>query len=82
MNPRGKASLTEFRPIQYFSKVTLIEALPVSGRTHQIRVHAQYAGHPIIGDDKYGDKTMNKAIQHLGCARLFLHASRLHFPNR
>lgn len=79
VDPRGKASLTKFRPIRYFSKVTLIEALPVSGRTHQIRVHTQYAGHPIIGDEKYGDKTMNKVIQNLGCSRLFLHASRLSF---
>jgi 23S rRNA pseudouridine955/2504/2580 synthase len=75
----GKNSLTEFRLIQYFSDTSLIEAMPITGRTHQIRVHAQYAQHPIIGDEKYGDKLLNKKLRTLGCKRLFLHASELSF---
>ncbi|MES2141643.1 MAG: 23S rRNA pseudouridine(955/2504/2580) synthase RluC [Pseudomonadota bacterium] len=75
----GKICLTEFRPIDYFSDTTLVEAMPITGRTHQIRVHAQYAKHPIIGDEKYGDKLANKKLKALGCRRLFLHASQLNF---
>jgi 23S rRNA pseudouridine955/2504/2580 synthase len=75
----GKLCLTEFRPLQYFTDATLVEAIPITGRTHQIRVHAQYAGHPIIGDVKYGDKTINKKMRALGCKRLFLHANELIF---
>jgi len=75
----GKNCLTEFHPIQSFADATLIEAMPITGRTHQIRVHAQYAKHPIIGDEKYGDKSANKKMRELGCKRLFLHASELEF---
>lgn len=75
----GKNCLTEFHPIQSFVNTTLIEAIPITGRTHQIRVHAQYAKHPIIGDEKYGDKLANKQMRELGCKRLFLHASELEF---
>ena len=53
--------------------------MPITGRTHQIRVHAQFAKHPIIGDEKYGDKEINKKMRQLGCKRLFLHASQLEF---
>jgi 23S rRNA pseudouridine955/2504/2580 synthase len=79
VHKEGKNSITEFRPIQFFPQATLIEATPITGRTHQIRVHAQYAKHPIIGDEKYGDKLANKAMRELGCKRLFLHASELLF---
>lgn len=79
VHQEGKNCLTEFRPIQSFADVTLIEAMPITGRTHQIRVHAQYAKHPIIGDEKYGDKLANKKMRELGCKRLFLHASELAF---
>lgn len=79
VHQEGKSSLTEFRPIEYFSDTTLVEAKPVTGRTHQIRVHAQHAKHPIIGDEKYGDKMANKKMRTLGCKRLFLHASQLEF---
>ena len=79
VNQAGKICLTEFRPIDYFSDTTLVEAMPITGRTHQIRVHAQYAKHPVIGDEKYGDKLANKRLKALGCRRLFLHASQLNF---
>lgn len=76
----GKESLTEFAVLRRFSDCTLIEAKPITGRTHQIRVHAQYAGHPLIGDDKYGTDEMNQLFKGRGIARLFLHAESLSFP--
>jgi 23S rRNA pseudouridine955/2504/2580 synthase len=79
VHKEGKACLTQFRPIQYFSDATLVEAIPITGRTHQIRVHACYVKHPVIGDEKYGDKIANKKMRSLGCKRLFLHASQLTF---
>jgi 23S rRNA pseudouridine955/2504/2580 synthase len=51
----------------------------VTGRTHQVRVHAQYSGHPIAGDDKYGDAAFNRQMSERGLKRLFLHASELRF---
>ncbi|MFZ0219799.1 MAG: 23S rRNA pseudouridine(955/2504/2580) synthase RluC [Candidatus Aquirickettsiella sp.] len=75
----GKSSLTKFSAQQYFAEFTLVTAIPITGRTHQIRVHAQFAKHSIIGDEKYGDKEANKKMRQLGCKRLFLHASQLEF---
>jgi len=79
----GKPSLTYFKVLQYFANSTLLEASLRTGRTHQIRVHTQYAKHPIIGDEKYGDKTVNRLLRETGLKRLFLHASKLAFtlPN-
>lgn len=78
----GKSSLTEFSVQHYYTETTLVAAMPITGRTHQIRVHAQFAKHPIIGDEKYGDKEINKKMRQLGCKRLFLHASQLEFTLR
>ena len=75
----GKNSLTEFSVQHYYTESSLITAMPITGRTHQIRVHAQFAKHPIIGDDKYGDREINKQMRELGCKRLFLHANQLEF---
>lgn len=75
----GKSSVTEFSVQHYYVESTLIAAMPITGRTHQIRVHAQFAKHPIIGDEKYGEKEINKKMRQLGCKRLFLHASQLEF---
>lgn len=75
----GKNSITEFSVQHYYVDSTLITAMPLTGRTHQIRVHTQFAKHPIIGDEKYGDKESNKKMRQLGCKRLFLHASQLEF---
>ncbi len=78
VNPEGKESLTEFRVVQRFGDVaTLVEARPITGRTHQIRVHARHAGHPIAGDDKYGDDDFSRMIREKGGKRLFLHAISL-----
>lgn len=74
----GKASITMFKVLRRFAnKATLIEAKPITGRTHQIRVHAQFAGHPIIGDGKYGVESINSEMRAAGIKRLFLHAAAL-----
>ncbi|WP_457669085.1 23S rRNA pseudouridine(955/2504/2580) synthase RluC [Thiolapillus sp.] len=76
----GKHAHTEFRVVQRFSRATLVEAELKTGRTHQIRVHAQYLGTPILGDEKYGEEQANRDFRHLGLKRLFLHAASLRFP--
>jgi 23S rRNA pseudouridine955/2504/2580 synthase len=76
----GKPSRTLFKVIERFAQATLVEASPVTGRTHQIRVHAAHVGHPIAGDDKYGDAAFDRALKPSGLARLFLHASRIALP--
>lgn len=70
----GKPAVTEFRRLECYVGSTLVEARPVTGRTHQIRVHAQSMGHPIVGDDRYGDEKVNRESRRLGLKRLFLHA--------
>jgi len=81
VNPEGKEALTLFRVLRRFGDfATLVEASPVTGRTHQIRVHARHAGHAIAGDNKYGDDDFSQAIRELGGKRLFLHAYSLKVP--
>jgi 23S rRNA pseudouridine955/2504/2580 synthase len=81
VNPEGKEAFTVFRVLRRFGEfATLVEARPITGRTHQIRVHAQYAGHGIAGDSKYGDDDFSREIRELGGKRLFLHAYELHVP--
>ena len=75
----GKPSLTEFRLLEAFRDCSLLEARPITGRTHQIRVHAQHAGHPLIGDDRYSDERADQLTAELQARRLFLHAQRLRF---
>jgi 23S rRNA pseudouridine955/2504/2580 synthase len=75
----AKSSLTRFSILGSYSDCTLLEAKPVTGRTHQIRVHSQYAGHAILGDDKYGDREQGALMKKIGLKRLFLHAHRLDF---
>jgi 23S rRNA pseudouridine955/2504/2580 synthase len=77
---RGKPSLSTFRPVQFVGRTaTLMEVTLETGRTHQIRVHAQHAGHPVAGDEKYGDADFNRTLRGLGLRRMFLHASSLSF---
>ncbi|WP_320836600.1 23S rRNA pseudouridine(955/2504/2580) synthase RluC [Zhongshania sp.] len=75
----GKKSVTEYTLLRRVAGASLIEARPVTGRTHQIRVHCQYAGYPILGDDKYGDDEAGANFRKLGLKRLFLHAHSLAF---
>ena len=77
----GKASKTKYRVLKHFSDCTWLEAQPVTGRTHQIRVHCQYAGHCILGDDKYQDKQAAQISKAIGLKRLFLHAAQLTLPH-
>ncbi len=80
----GKAALTEFRLIEQFgAKASLLEAELHTGRTHQIRVHATHCGHPVAGDEKYGDADFNRWLKELGLKRMFLHSHRCGFtwPN-
>lgn len=78
VNVEGKDALTEFRIVRRFGDfATLVEASPITGRTHQIRVHAKHAGHSIAGDSKYGDEEFTREIRVLGGKRLFLHAHAL-----
>ena len=76
----GKSSQSTFAPVDFFGpKATLLEVNIGTGRTHQIRVHAQHAGHPVAGDDKYGDREFNASMQAIGLTRMFLHAQMLSF---
>jgi len=76
----GKPSVSEFRPVQFFGRTaTLVEVALRTGRTHQIRVHAQHAGHPVAGDAKYGDAAFNDELRALGLGRMFLHAHSVSF---
>ncbi len=77
VTPEGKPSLTEFQVLERYPKATLVEARPVTGRTHQIRVHALHAGHPLLGDEKYCSAEDNRAFRQYGLRRLFLHAASL-----
>jgi 23S rRNA pseudouridine955/2504/2580 synthase len=78
--PSGKPSVSEFRPVQFFGRTaTLVEVTLRTGRTHQIRVHAQHAGHPVAGDEKYGDTAFNDELRALGLGRMFLHAHSVSF---
>ncbi|AIF98721.1 MULTISPECIES: 23S rRNA pseudouridine(955/2504/2580) synthase RluC [Alteromonas] len=70
----GKPSETRYRILQQFEGATLVEASPITGRTHQIRVHCLHAGHPIGGDPKYGDAEFDNQMRKIGLSRLFLHA--------
>lgn len=80
-DPAGKASTTNFRIIEEFSEATLLRASPVTGRTHQIRVHCQISGHSIVGDPKYraGELASSERLQRY--KQLCLHASHIAFTD-
>lgn len=73
----GKAACTEFQRLTRFGIATLLEARPLTGRTHQIRVHAAHAGFPVAGDERYGRDAENAQLAAKGLRRLFLHAAQL-----
>lgn len=77
----GKPSQTLFRVLERFGSSTLVQASPVTGRTHQIRVHTQCKGHPIACDDKYGNEDFNRYMGSLGLKRMFLHAYSIQFEH-
>jgi len=74
----GQLAVSTFRPVRFFGNVaSLLEVEIGTGKTHQIRVHAAYAGHPVAGDDKYGDRECNEALKNYGLNRMFLHAASI-----
>lgn len=77
----GRNAVSRFIPRQGFARATLIEIELLTGRTHQARVHAAHIGHPIAGDQKYGDRDFNRALRAYGLKRLFLHAAELRFTH-
>jgi 23S rRNA pseudouridine955/2504/2580 synthase len=85
IDSKGKDSLSHFHPIKNFElgdfNASLVEVSIETGRTHQIRVHAKFAGHPVAQDDKYGDGDFNQFMKKKGLNRLFLHAKTLTFTN-
>ncbi|MFT6918703.1 MAG: 23S rRNA pseudouridine955/2504/2580 synthase [Cognaticolwellia sp.] len=78
-NINGKESETRFKVIQHYKNATLVRAFPVTGRTHQIRVHCQTKGHSIACDAKYGHEDFDHEMKNLGLKRLFLHAASIEF---
>ena len=85
IDAKGKQAVSHFHPLKNFQKddfsASLVEVVIETGRTHQIRVHAQYADHPIAQDDKYGDQLFDKLMKEKGLNRLFLHAKSVTFTN-
>lgn len=77
VHEEGKRSRTRFKALCVYQGATLMEAQPITGRTHQIRVHAQCSGHPIACDPKYGVEAFDRFCGDKGLARLFLHAAVL-----
>ncbi|UCH52664.1 MAG: 23S rRNA pseudouridine(955/2504/2580) synthase RluC [Pseudomonadota bacterium] len=75
----GRESESHFLPRHVYGRDTLVEIRLKTGRTHQARVHATHLGHPIAGDDKYGDREFNRELRARGLRRLFLHAASLAF---
>ena len=78
-DPNGMRAITLVKVARLIGSCTLLEVTIKTGRTHQIRVHLASLGHPILGDDKYGDFEHNRQWQKLGLKRMFLHAWRLQF---
>ncbi|ELS2671125.1 23S rRNA pseudouridine(955/2504/2580) synthase RluC, partial [Salmonella enterica] len=83
VSQEGKPSETRFKVEERYAFATLVRCSPVTGRTHQIRVHTQYAGHPIAFDDRYGDREFDQQLTEAGTGlkRLFLHAAALKFTH-
>jgi 23S rRNA pseudouridine955/2504/2580 synthase len=79
VDEEGKPSRSRFSEVERFADATLAEIAIETGRTHQIRVHSAHIGHPVAGDEKYGDKTFNRKMRGFGLKRLFLHAARFEF---
>jgi 23S rRNA pseudouridine955/2504/2580 synthase len=77
----GQEAETIFRRLARGADYSLLEAQLITGRTHQIRVHAAALGHPVLGDDKYGNYELNKALRKQALKRMFLHAAALEFDH-
>jgi 23S rRNA pseudouridine955/2504/2580 synthase len=81
VSEQGKPAETRIRLSRRYREYSLLQCQPLTGRTHQIRVHAACRGHPLVVDDRYGDARANHAAAELGLRRLFLHAQSIAFPD-
>lgn len=81
VSDKGKAAQTRVSLSRTYGIYSLLQCSPVTGRTHQIRVHLQHAGHPIVGDERYGDEVANREAKKAGLPRLFLHAQSIAFAD-
>ncbi|MEM7466054.1 MAG: RluA family pseudouridine synthase [Pseudomonadota bacterium] len=85
VSANGKSAQTIFRPRQHLSiddeEFSYLDVVLKTGRTHQIRVHANHVGHPVVGDRRYGDQTLNQFAQDHGLHRMYLHAVSLAFTH-
>ncbi len=81
VSAEGKPAQTRIRLSKSFGHYSLLQCQPLTGRTHQIRVHAAHAGHPLARDERYGDADANARLKILGLKRLFLHAQSISFPD-
>jgi 23S rRNA pseudouridine955/2504/2580 synthase len=79
ISQQGKKSETLFKRLKLYQDATLVQVTPKTGRTHQIRVHAAFLNHPIIGDERYGFDQANKLFKNKGYKKMFLHAETLEF---
>ena len=79
VHTEGKGARTRFRLEKKYRNASLVHVEIATGRTHQIRVHAAAIGHPVAGDDKYGDRGFNQKMKDSGLKRMFLHAESLTF---
>ena len=77
----GRNAITAFEVVEEFRKAALLNVYPQTGRTHQIRVHLAYIGHPIIADQTYGSRLSSKIAREIGLERQFLHAAKLVFAH-
>ncbi|MBE9515465.1 MAG: 23S rRNA pseudouridine(955/2504/2580) synthase RluC [Proteobacteria bacterium] len=77
VSDEGKSARSRISPQQHFDDATLVEVRIYTGRTHQVRVHCAHTGHPIAGDEKYGDAVFDRKMKQHGLKRLFLHAFRM-----
>lgn len=81
VDKQGKPAQTRIQLSRTFGQYSLLQCSPLTGRTHQIRVHALHAGFPLAGDERYGDAEENRRAKSLGLPRLFLHAQSIAFPD-
>jgi 23S rRNA pseudouridine955/2504/2580 synthase len=79
VDPEGKQAISIFRPVSVYQDTSLVEVELKTGRTHQIRVHGQHIGHPLAGDEKYGDEHFNRRMRAIGLRRMLLHAHMIEF---
>ena len=81
VDERGKSAVTIYSRERVFDFASLVNIELITGRTHQIRVHSASIGHSVVGDMKYGDRTINREFKKLGLKRMFLHAKSLKFKS-